>query len=291
VVIPRRLISAECVLGTAAVPREVRLALQRRYEAPGVLARDLAGSLRDGADGLLLTPCPPVRATLAALPSAPVWALLPNVPQYVRDSADGGLLHAALGRMRHAGPRAILRLGLTAAGRLHRLVRGEFAGLLPLLLELEHAALGARDLRAVALAAPITDLLLAAGNEDFFGRHLEFVRRRFGVAAGFETGNLGHLLARLAAWRIVPNFVIGPLNRFGVGMKPTPAAVLTALASSPVQVLAKQIRAGTRVGVDEGVAYATGAGAAGVVLDLADLVPVDALSAPGPSGGRGPGPR
>ncbi|HJQ83774.1 MAG TPA: hypothetical protein VKA21_06855, partial [Candidatus Binatia bacterium] len=155
---------------------------------------------------------------------------------------------------------------------LHRIARGEFAGLLPLLLELERAALGRRPLGAVVLAAPLTDLLLAADNADFFRRHVRFVRRRFRAAAGFETSNLGHLLPRLAAWGVVPDVVIGPINPRGVLMKPSAADVIAAVAASPMPVLAKHVCAGGLVPLGEGVAWATAHGAAGVVVDLADLV-------------------
>jgi hypothetical protein len=270
-VVPRRLVSAEAALGTAPLARDTRLALQARYADATVLAADLAAALRAGAGGVLVTPSPTLRAALAALPPTAVWALLPNVPQYVRDSSDGGLLRTAVARMRRAGPRAIARLGLTAAARLHRIARGEFAGLLPLLLELEHAALGVPDVRAVTLAAPLTDLLLAAANAPFFRQHLRFVRRRFRAAAGFETNNLGHLLERFAAWGVVPDFVVGPLNPRGVLMKPTAAAVLAAVARSPVPVLAKHVTGAGLVPLEEGAAYATAHGAAGVVVDLAEI--------------------
>jgi hypothetical protein len=281
-VVPRRLVSADCVQGTAPVPRDVRVSLQRRYADAAVLAADLAAVVRDGADGLLLTPSATVRAALAAPPPAPVWALLPNVPQYVRDSSDVGLLRAAIARMRYAGPRALVRLGVTAAARLHRIARGEFAGLLPLLLELEHAALGLPDVRAVTLAAPLTDLLLAAGNVAFFLDHLAFVRRRFG-AAGFDTNNLGHLLDRFRAWGVAPDFVVGPLNPRGFLMKPTPTATLVAVERATVPVLAKHVTAAGLVGLDAGVAYAYARGAAGVVVDLAELRAGERAERPGPS--------
>jgi hypothetical protein len=231
----------------------------------GSVARALAAARRYGADGVLASPG-------AELPSAPLWALLPNMARYVRDASDAGLVGAAVRRVRAAGLGTIVRLARTGLGRAPLVLRRDFAGLLPLLLELEYAELGARELRGVVLAAPLTDLLLAATNAAFFRRHVAFVRRRFGVAAGFDTNNLGHLLERFARWDVAPDFVIGPVNARGHLMKPTPEAVLGALRATRIAVLARAVTAAGTVPVTDGIAYAESRGAAGAVLEAAELV-------------------
>jgi hypothetical protein len=193
------------------------------------------------------------------------------VPDYVRDSSDLGLAGAALKRVRHAGPPTLARLGLTAFWHAPAVLRGDLRGMVPMLLELEAAALGARDLRAVVLAAPVTDLALAGRHRAFFEHYGRFVRSRFGAAAGFETHNLGHLLARLREWRIMPDLVVGPVNPRGLLMKPSPEELLDELRVAQVPVLAKEVRAAGTVPLVDGARFALRHGARGVVADLVDL--------------------
>src|SRR5262249_12703518 len=101
---------------------------------------------------------------------------------------------------------------------------------------------------------------------------VQFVRRSIGVEAGLETLNLGHLLTRLAAWKIAPDFVIGPLNPAGFRMKPSPGAVLDAVRRAPVRVLASDVTAGGSVALASAIAHARAHGAAGVVATLDELV-------------------
>jgi len=220
-----------------------------------------------GATAVLLRSPPSDRA---ALHGAPIVAVLPDMAQLLRDTAERGLPRAALTRLVPGGPTAWWRLARTAAGVVRDIASEDFRGLVPVLIELERAGLRGLDLRAVALAAPLTDLLLAAGHRDALAQLVAFVRRS-GLRAGFETLNLGHLLTRLAAWHIAPDFVIGPLNARGFRMKPSPAAVLEAVRTTQVPVVASDVSAGATVPLDAAVAYARGHGAASVVLTVADL--------------------
>jgi hypothetical protein len=267
--VPRRLVSVDAL---ASVGRARALATARRYRAPAALAARLDAVRAAGADALCASPAEELRAALDRLAAPfPVVAVLPNMPRYVRDASDLGLVGAALRRLRAAGPATALRVARTAAAHAVPIVRGEFAGLLPVLLELERAGFRRRAVRAVVLAAPLTDLLLAAGNAAFFRRHVAFVRRALGVPAGFDTLNLGHLLARFAAWDVAADFVVGPLNARGFLMKPSPAEVVAAVAAARVPVLARYVTAGGVLPAGDGVAWAEAHGAAGVVLDLAEI--------------------
>ena len=223
--------------------------------------------------------CKPQRSIFEALRQAleelkgaiPVYALLPNVPEYVRDSSELGLFGAARKRFSQARLAAQLRLVLTGMARAAGVLASDFAALVPLLLELEAAGLGSRDLRGIVLAAPLTDLALAGRHRRFFERYCRFVRDRFRAAAAFETRNLGHLIAALDEWGITPDFVIGPVNPKGLLMKPSPAELLEALRRTSLTVLAQELRAGGRVTLVEGARFAIQAGARGLVPDLVDL--------------------
>jgi len=268
---PRLLLSTEALVGVTRHPRERTLAVRRELAAPEALAHVFEAALGRGAEGLLVSPTPVAREAIARLGRAPIHALVPNVPQYARDAADLGLIGTALKRVRGASLATLARLGITGVTHAPGVLANDFAGLVPLLLELECAALGAKKLESVVLAATLTDLALAGGHARLFRHLVGFIRSRFGARAGFETHNLGHLLSRLREWEVRPDFVIGPVNPRGFLMKPDPSRVLAALADTTLPVLAKEVRAGGTVELGAGVAYAMEHGASGVVVDLVDL--------------------
>ena len=270
-VAPRLLLSAESLLGVSRGSRDRMLEIAARYSDPETLAVTLAKALAAGAEGVLASPSPQLRAALAELrQTIPIYALLPNVPQYVRDSSDLGLVGTALKRLGGSGPLTLARLGITGLAHLGAVLRSDLSGMVPLLLELEAAALGATDVRAVVLAAPLTDLALAGRHRAFFEHYCRFARRRFG-AAGLETHNLGHLLERLREWDVRPDMVVGPVNPMGLMMKPDVATVMDELRAARFPVLAKEVRGGGSVRLGEGARFAREHGAYGVVADLVDV--------------------
>jgi len=270
--IPRLLVSGESLLGTSRATRDRTLEVLARFHEPESLAVTLSKALASGADAVLVSPSSQLRAALAELKTPiPIHGLLPNVPEYVRDSSDVGLMGAALKRVKAAGPVTLARLGLTGVTHAAGVLKSDFAAMVPVLLELEAAALAAKDLRGVVLAAPITDLALAGRHQRFFSHVSAFIRGRFGARAGFETHNLGHLLRALREWGVRPDFVVGPVNPRGLMMKPSRDEVLAELAYAQVPVLAKELRAGGTVTLEEGARFAREKGAYGLVPDLIDL--------------------
>jgi hypothetical protein len=269
---PRLLLSVETLLGVTRHPRATASEVQRRFEDPAALAQQIAAALDAGADGVLAAPSRVTRAALSAVGRpVPTWALLPNVPAYVRDSSEAGLVGAAIKRVKGASPGTLVRLGLTGMQHALGVVGGDFASMVPLLLELESAALGASRLEGVLVAAPITDLALAGRNRRFFAHLTAFTRARFGAQAGFETHNVGHLLHSLREWGVEPDLVIGPMNPSGFMMKPTPGRALEEIAIADVPVLAKELTAGGTGDLAAAAAWALDHGAHGLVVDLADV--------------------
>lgn len=269
---PRMLLSLETLLGVTRHPRATARDVQERFSDPAALAQQLARGLDAGADGVLVAPSELTRTALSAVGRpVPVWALLPNVPAYVRDSSEAGLVGAAVKRVKGASPGTLVRLGFTGMQHALGVVGGDFASMVPLLLELESAALGVAKLEGVLVAAPITDLALAGRNRRFFAHLTAFMRARFGAKAGFETHNVGHLLRCLREWGVQPDVVIGPMNRSGFMMKPTPSRALEEIAIADVPVLAKELTAGGTADLAESAAWAFERGASGLVVDLADV--------------------
>jgi len=164
-----------------------------------------------------------------------------------------------------------LALAVTVLRHLRDVARQDFRGIVPVMMALDRAGLGVGRLQSVVLAAPLTDLLLAAGHGECLAHVATFVRRRMRAQSGLETLNLGHLLPRLANWGVTPDFVIGPLNPRGFRMKPSPGAVVAAVRRSSTPVIASEITAGGTVPLAEGLEHARSLGAAGVVVTLDDL--------------------
>ena len=91
------------------------------------------------------------------------------------------------------------------------------------------------------------------------------------VPAAFETHNPGTLLRRLREWDVRPDFVVGPMNPCGLGMKPSEAETLAELAQTPVPFLATELRASGLCELDAGARYARGHGAHGLAPDLSEM--------------------
>jgi hypothetical protein len=246
-------------------PRRV-VALDDAGSDPSAACRLVAAALGDE----LVRPSARTRALLAALPGVPVVAVLPDLAQLLRDVAERGAPRAAASRLAAGGLAGCWRLARTGLAHVRDVARQEFRGIVPVLIELERAWAGRAKPDAVALAAPLTDLLLAAANADCLAHTVAFLRRS-GVRAGFETDNLGHLLPRLATWGVEPDFVIGPLNARGFRMKPTASAVLDAVGRCATPVLASEVTAAGTVPLAEAVAHACERGAAGVVVSLDEV--------------------
>jgi hypothetical protein len=270
--VPELLLATEALLGITRHPREHTLAVKRRYDNGAALAAALGLALDRGAGGALLTPSVASREALAGLTRrVPTWALVPNVPQFARDSSELGLPGAALKRLKGADAGTFVRLGLTGMSHALEVLKNDTSGMAPILIELELAALGARDLQGVVIAATLSDLALAGRHRRFFAHVVDFVRARYGVCAGFETHNLGHLLGALREWGVSPDLVIGPLNPRGFMMKPDPARTLRELKAARFPVVAKELTAGGAVALEAGAAWAREQGASSLAVDLADL--------------------
>jgi hypothetical protein len=243
---------------------------------PETAAARAAAALAAEPGAVLVRSSPRARAVLAALPPhVPVVAVVPDMAQLLRDASERGAVRAARERLAGGGLGAWWRVGVAGLRHLRYLSAQDFTGIVPVLVELERTGVGAASLQAVALAAPLTDLLLAAAHVDCLTHFLHFVRDTVGTPAGFETQNLGHLLRRLAACGTVPDFVIGPLNPRGHRMKPSGRIVREAVRAASIPVLASEVSAGRTVSAGRGAAHARAHGAAAVVLTLDELADAD----------------
>jgi hypothetical protein len=275
---PRLLLGTRTLTGVTLATRDRTLEMMARYREPESLAVTLSKALDAGVDGVFASPSPALSAALAVLRrTVPLYLVLPALTEQERLELTPGVEDPLERGRRQAGAGARLRLSVGSVFRPAFLFRGNLRLRLPLLLDLEIARARLRkNVRGVVLDAWLTDLALAAGNRRFFQSYCRFVRRRFRAAAGFETYNLGVFLARLREWDLQPDFVVGPLNPYGLMMKPSAPVVMDELAQTRVAVVARELRAGGVGSLADGARFAWRSRVHGLAPDLFEMEDVGA---------------
>jgi hypothetical protein len=269
---PRLLLSARSLDGVTRAPRERLLEIQNRFREPESLAVTLVKAVDAGAAGVLGSPSPALRSALAELERVvPIYAVLPALSPQTYRMLEPGVEPLIIRARRDADLAARLRMSLTGFLRFSAFRRGDFAARVPVLLEAGASLLPRRGVAGIVIAAPLTDAALAGDHRAFFESLPRFVRARFHAAAGFETRNPGQLLQRLREWGVAPDFIVGPVNPRGLGMKPRPAETLAELAHGGVPFLATELRAGGLCNIEEGARYAIDHGVHGLAPDLAEM--------------------
>lgn len=264
---PRLLLGATCLDLPTRTTRDRALEVAGRFRESESLAVTMVKALDAGAEAVYAVPSPTTRAALAELRrTVPVLARLPHT-----HAADDLHDEHPFAREGDADGAGTLGAGFGALALLPALVSGELSASVAARCEAGARFLAPRDRRGLAVAAPATDLALAAGNAKFFERMLAWGRARFAGLAGFETGHLGLLVKQLHAWGIEPDFVIAAVNPRGWGMKPDTPGALAALRRDGIPVLATELRAGGVVPLAEGARFAREHGAHGLVPELVDL--------------------
>ena len=269
---PGLLLSLRSLHGPTLATRDRMLEVVARYREPESLAVTLAKAVTVPVDGVLACATPMLRAALAELQTAvPLYVVVPAMSEYERQELGPGLestIAASRGRTRGTA-----RMGASGAAALRPawMGPGDFVRRMPVLIASEIAGLDRRNVRGIVLDAWFTDLALAAQNRKFFESFTRHVQRALSMQAGFDTRNLGTLLARLREWELKPDFVVGPLNPSGLLMKPSPEELLAEVQRSEVPVVARDLCAGGVDSLDAAAAYARERGAKGLAPDLAEV--------------------
>jgi hypothetical protein len=261
--VPRLLLGVTSLALPVRATRDRQLEVASRFEESESLAVALVKGIAAGADAVLAPPTQDVHQALAELPKPlPILARVPHLWPSDDLQWEPALFHDPGAENKGAGAAAmnLLPLGMSSDLATRVLPR----------IEREASQFKAKALRGIVVSSVATDLALAANQAKFVERLIRFARSKRWLI-GFETRNLGHLITRLGAWGAEPDFVLGPVNPRGVGMMPDSATVLAALRSSPVKVIATELRAGGMVALDEGATWARHHGAWGMCAELVDM--------------------
>ncbi len=275
--VPRLLLGVSSLDQPVRTTRDRQLEVASRFKEPESLAVALVKGVAAGAEGVIAPPTLDVREALAELNKP--------LPLYAR------VLHTSPAEDLHWDPVFLADPGEETAPTPRTGRRGNKAGanLLPMSMsgDLASRVLPRMERELALFNAKAT---LAANQPRFFERVVRFAHQRHWLV-GVETRNLGHLLARLRAWSLAPDFVIGPVNPRGVGMMPDAPHVLEELKAGTVKVIASELRAGGLVSLEDGATYARRHGAWGVCAELVDMddVPKElkGLAALGAAGAAG----
>jgi len=268
--VPRLLLGVASLALPVRATRDRQLEVSGRFKESESLAVALVKGVAAGAEAVLAPPTQDIREALDELPKdLPIMARVPHLlpaddlryePALLFDPGEDDDPSGRGGKPAGAAAKDLLPVGLG----------GSLAGRVLPRMEREVTLFKPASLRGIVVSASATDLAVAGNQPRFFERIMKFARPRHWMA-GFETRNLGHLLARLASWGVKPDFVIGAMNPRGVGMMPDPEAVLTAIEQGGVRVIASELRAGGLVSLEEGAAWARQHGAWGVCPELVDM--------------------
>jgi hypothetical protein len=266
--VPRLLLGVSSLDQPVRATRDRQLEVASRFKESESLAVALVKAVAVGAEALLVPPTNDVRAALAELhKDLPLIVRTPHTPVTDDLRWEPAL---ALEMRDENGAWSPGRAGAAAMSLLPLSMAADLASRVLPRIERECGTFSSKSLRGVMVPAAVTDLALAANQARFFERVIKAGRSKFGVV-GFETRNLGHLLARLGPWGVAPDFVMGAVNPRGVGMMPDAPHALAELKASTVKVIACELRAGGLVTLEEGAAYARQQGVWGVCAELVDL--------------------
>ncbi len=268
--VPRLVLGVVSLALPVRATRDRQLEVSARFRESESLAVALVKGIAAGAEAVLAPPIADVRDALAELnKDLPVLARVPHLSPSDDLRYEPALMFDA-GAGEDPNAWNANRAGAAALNLLPVALAGDLASRLLPRLEREAAVFSTGALRGLVISAGATDLALAADQARFVERLVKFAHSRRWLM-GFETRNLGHLLASLTRWGVAPDFVMGAVNPRGVGMMPDSASVLTALRESSVKVIATELRAGGMVALDEGAAWARRHGAWGVCPELVDM--------------------
>jgi len=262
--VPRLLLGVSSLDQPVRTTRDRQLEVASRFKEPESLAVALVKGVAAGAQGVIAPPTLDVREALAELnKDLPIFARVAHTSP-AEDLRWEPVFLADPGDVESRSSRAGKRASHAAINLLPMSMAGDLASRVLPRMEREASLFNARAVRGIAVAA---------NQPRFFERVVRFAHQRRWLV-GFQTRNLGHLLARFASWNApyaAPDFVIGPVNPRGVGMTPNAERTLHELRTSKLKVIACELRAGGLVALDEGAAYARRHGAWGVCPELVEM--------------------
>jgi hypothetical protein len=174
------------------------------------------------------------------------YPVIPNIPSYVRDAGDYGLVGAGVRRLLRLGFGNLARLGYYNYSRIFKVLQKDFNTAIQIFLDVEMAEFRRLQPPAVFLDGQITDLSVAFDNRELLMRFAEVMRDRYHTEPGLVTNNLGFLVSKLQAWDVPIQYLITPCNRPGFAMNPNQVTCESVFRQGQFTFVADRISPGTK---------------------------------------------
>jgi hypothetical protein len=198
-----------------------------------------------------------------------VCPIVPNIPSYVREASNYGLVGAGIRRLQRLGVPNLVRVGCRNSTKVLNVLQRDFNTMMSILFDVEMAELRRVNPPVVFLDGQITDLCLSFGNKELLGRFAQTIRDRYHAEPGLVTHNLGVLIPKLQRWDIPIQFVVAPFNREGFAMKPDRATCESLLQDKNFKFIADRISVDAKPCADT-YHYLREHGVCSAVLDSAE---------------------
>jgi hypothetical protein len=209
-----------------------------------------------------------------------VWAVVPNMFQFIRDLTDLGMVGAARTRFTRLTPAAMMRVGLGAVAQLNDIRKKDFATGALLVADMELPALRHLRVSGLFLHQQVTEIALAGGVSKAFTAVCARAARR-GIAAGLVTNNPVRAAAVLGNDGLRRfEHVVAPANPRGWKMFPDGEACEALYATDPSRFFAAEATAGGTVPLADALAYAHRLRLGGTVLDARTVEAAFAAATP-----------
>lgn len=198
-----------------------------------------------------------------------VCPILPNIPNYLREARNYGLVGAGVRLLQRLGVPSFVRLGCYNSTQVLKALQRDFNTMMSILFDVEMAEFRRVNPPVVFLDGQITDLCLAFGNKDLLVRFAETIRGRYKAEPGLVTHNLGTLVPALRHWDVPIQLVIAPFNREGFAMKPDRVTCESLLQEKKFTFIADRISVDARPDADT-YEYLREHGVCSAVLDATE---------------------
>lgn len=242
---PLRILSGRIFSGQSGASREENLRALARFSHPEHMTEFLMRAASEGYQGLMTLVEPSVVASAKHVrkkhPGFAILPIVPNVPSYVRDATEHGIVGAGIRRLGRTGLVGMIRAAMAGAAHPTRLMKKDFATILSILCALEMGEMSRFRPPAIFLHSQMTDIALAFGNRRLFLSFARQIRARYGAEPGLVTANFVQLSAKLQEWEIPISLIATPLNREGYLMQGGIEAYRSVLDSGRFSLLADRV--------------------------------------------------
>jgi len=247
--LPKLLLSTRSLLGIGQVDSSISAPAFERFQNPADMERVFDQAAEYGIKAVLSIGETAIMQPLRAVQQRHgtlTYPIIPNIPSYVREAGNYGLVGAGLRRLRRLGLLNLARLGSYHCSDVLKVLQRDFNTAMSIFFDVEMAEFRPLHPPAVFLDGQITDLCVAFDNKELLLRFAESMHDRYRTEPGLVTHNLGFLVAKLQAWHVPIQLLIAPFNQQGFAMKPNPTTCEALLQQGTFTFVADRISVGAR---------------------------------------------